>query len=178
MSDDRKIFIEFTKPAKGFCPFSWLIRKIQGTPYSHVRLRWFSRSGIELIYEASGSQVKLIGEKAQDLHKVKVTCSYEVSVSSEEYRNLIKLFRFASVSYGINQVFGIGAVALLGLKKNPFAKGRGSQVCSELVGLFMDEVKGWEIKYDLDMAGPLEIDLALEEMVKEGVPDLKLLKRG
>ena len=109
----KKIYIEFTKP-KGhrFPILSWAIRKIQKTPYSHVRLTWKSNSGIPIIYEASGSHVKVIGSKAADNYPVHIIKAYEVDVSREEYRSLIRLLDYASVSYGKIQILGI-ALAML-----------------------------------------------------------------
>ena len=163
----RYVNIEFTNPKDKFFPvFSWVIRAFQRTKYSHVRLHWKSSSGIDIVYEASGSEVKVIGEYAAKDNKVNVVKRYKVKVTNEEYRNLIRLFRFSSVKYGKLQVLGIGLAHIFGLKKNPFAQGRGSQVCSELVGLFLEQVKSWDHGLDLDIAGPLEIDKALQKLCK------------
>lgn len=172
-----KIFIDFTKPDKHkkFPIFSWLIRLWQRTPYSHVRIRWINSAKQELIFEASGTKVKLIGEvAAKDIHNI-VVKSYEVEASKAEYRNLIKLFKYSSVEYGMAQIVGIGLANWLGLKKNPLSQGRKSQVCSELLGLFMVNVKRWQVPINLDIAGPKEIDQALEKLIKDGVPGLKLV---
>ena len=161
----KGIMIEFTKPDPEFKKlqlYSYAIKAIEKTPYSHVRLRWQSRSGVEIIYEASGTMVRLIGEEAAPQFPVIVMKSYEVQVNSMEYRKLIRLFRFASVSYGLKQAVGILLVHMLELAKNPLSEGRLSQVCSELVGLFIKEVKGWLIDFDLDVAGPRAIDEFLE----------------
>ena len=64
----KTIYIEFTKPKKILPIYSWLIRAIEGTEYSHVRIRWKSSSGVELVYEAGGRSVRLIGSEAVDSH--------------------------------------------------------------------------------------------------------------
>ena len=159
------IYIDFTKPdpaVKKFPIYSYIIRAVEGTKYSHVRLRWKSSSGIQIVYEASGIAVKVIGEVAAPQFPVEIVKSYKISVTREQYRNLIKLFRFASVKYSIKQAFGILLVKLGLYKKNPLSNGRKSQICSELVGLFIQEVKQWEIDFDLDTAGPLAIDEFLQ----------------
>lgn len=163
----RIVNIDFTKSRKRLPILSWLIRWIEGTEYSHVRIRWTSSAGVELIYEASGNSVKLIGEYARDKFPVDIVATYEIPVEDTEYRSLIKLFRFASVDYGVCQLLGILAARLCGLKSNPFARGRGAQVCSELVALFMKEVKGWDVPYDLDIAGPRDIEIALQNKLTE-----------
>lgn len=168
---DSIVYIEFTTTAKKQWYsrfFSWCIRTFQKTPYSHVRLRWFSKSGIELIYEAGGTTVRVIGGKAQPDNPVTLIKSYEVTVTPEEYRKLIRLFDYSSVNYGFKQVIGIWLAKIFNLSKNPFANGRNSQVCSELVGLFLKEVKGWEIDMNLDLAGPKEIDEFLQKKLNMG----------
>lgn len=168
------IYIEFTEPVgKKFPVYSWIIKATQKTKYSHVRLRWKSTSGVEIIYEASGRSVKVIGEEAQDHHKVSVIDSYEIEVSPEEYKKLIRLFRYASVDYGVLQAIGIGIATAFNLDKNPFSKGRKSQVCSELVGLFLEEVKNWSICYNLDLAGPKEIQVQLDKYINRNYPGIK-----
>ena len=159
------VYIEFTKPKGKILPlFSWAIRAFQKTPYSHVRLRWVSKSGVEIIYEASGTKVKIIGEEAQDQFKVHVIKRYRVDLSKEEYRELIRLFKYSSVDYGALQAVGIGISIWLRLSRNILStKG---QVCSELMTIFMEKVKNWPINLNKNLAGPLEVDVALEKIMK------------
>jgi hypothetical protein len=158
----RLVHIEFTSPKKLFKPFAWLIKWFERTDYSHVRIRWVSPVGEELIYEASGSGVKLIGAKAQPLFPVHVVHSYGFELTKEQYRELLRLFRYSSVQYGILQIFGIAVARCLGLKKNPFSSGRYEQVCSELVAIFLQEVLGWKLEEELDLVGPRGIKELLD----------------
>lgn len=153
----HRVYIEFTSPKKWFKPFSWAIRLFQGTPYSHVRLRWISTTGEELIYEASGSAVKLIGRYAQDKYAVKVHHSYHVNLDRPQYKRLIGLFRYASVDYGQWQALGIPLADVFCLKKNPLSKGQRKQVCSELVGYFIQEVLQIKVPKDFDLLIPKDI---------------------
>ena len=165
--------VEFTRPSSGFKPFSAGVRLIQGTPYSHVRLKWsnpyMEKRGLpplEVVYEASGSAVKVIGEYGQP--DVKVLKTYRIQVNKEQYGKLIQLFRFANVDYGKLQILGILLVKIFGLKKNPLTKGRLSQVCSELVAVFFKEVLEWDFDVNLDIAGPKEIDRYLQKIINSG----------
>lgn len=153
----HKVYIEFTSPRKWFQPFAWVVRQFERTPYSHVRLRWTSTTGEELIYEASGSSVKLIGRYAQPLFPVKIHHAYEFNLTREQYRKMIALFRYSSVSYGVWQVLGIALAKLFKLKKNPLARGKYTQVCSELVGRFLVDVLGELVGTDLDTATPRDL---------------------
>ena len=169
----NKIYIEFTRPDKWFQPLSWVIRKFQKTPYSHVRLHWKSKgSGEDLIYEASGSAVKVIGAYAQQNYPVKVITRIEVSITNEEYRKLIKMFRYSSVKYSKLQMIGMVFPILLGIR-NPFRNDRFGFICSELIWVFCKEVKNIELDFDRDSTGPKEIYQALLKMLDN--PDIKLL---
>jgi hypothetical protein len=158
------VYVEFTKPDKWFKPFAWAIQWFEGTDYSHVRLRWHSTSGEELIYEASGSSVKLIGRYAKHLHPAVSIKSYKFDLTPEQYRKMIGLFRFAGVEYGIWQVLGIAVARWLCLKKNPFSLGRYAQVCSELVAVFLEDVLNLDVGEDLDLVGPRQLQEFLERL--------------
>ena len=83
---------------------------------------------------------------------------YSFQVDKQQYSNLIRLFRFAGVDYGILQAVGILVAKIFNMKSNPFSRGRKSQVCSELVGIFLNEVVGIEESINLDLAGPKDIE--------------------
>jgi hypothetical protein len=162
----RTLRIEFTQPVGKICPvFSYGIRAIQGTKYSHVRLRWVNSTGRDVVYEASGSSVKFVGTLAQEHHQVKVIKYYEIDLDREHYRGLIDLcMTYADVTYGVVQIIGMLIAYTFDMKKNPFSDGKYAQVCSELVGRFLEEVMGFDVKVNLDVAGPLQIDQCLEEL--------------
>ena len=164
----RKINIEFTRPKQDrFAFFSKLIRLFQKTKYSHVRLHWTNSTGRDVVYEASGSKIHFLGELAQPTKPVEVLHLFTVPLNNEEYRALIDLcMKYAGLKYGVWQSIGIGLSIFLKLKKNPFSDGYRSQVCSELVGRFLEEVLELPINIDLDIAGPKEIYLILEDAVK------------
>lgn len=159
-----KIYIGFSKPKnKKFPIFSWLIRLFERTPYSHVYIRWHSRgAGVDVCYEAAGTQLRFMGPEPfksniQPLHE------YELEISKELYPKLLTYcMTNAGMDYGLKQAFGIALVKLFKLKKNPFADGRKSQVCSELVGNILQEVFQLNIGIDMDIAGPKDIDKYLK----------------
>jgi hypothetical protein len=155
----RRIYIEFTRP-KGFFPvISWLIRLFQKTEYSHVRLCWAGfRGQVPVIYEASGAGLKFIGPIGALRKPVHVVSRFPLDLTGEQYRELVRLcMSYAGIKYGHLQILGIALVCLFGLKKNPFADGKKSQVCSEIVGYLLADILGWKTGLDLDIAGPREI---------------------
>lgn len=152
-----KLFIEFTRPKK-FAPLSYVIRAIQGTPYSHVRLRWVNSVGVNIVYEASGSNVHFLGPMAQSQKPVHVAHSFCYTLSREQYRELIKVcMSYAGINYGVLQLLGIGVARLFGLRKNPFSRGESRVVCSELVGIVILDILGITFEDTLDLLGPKEV---------------------
>ena len=102
------VYIEFTRPRK-FKLFSCVIRLVQGTPYSHVRLRWENSVGTMVVYEAGGSSVHFMGPMAQEANPVEVIKAFKISISRQRYRELVKLcMENAGIEYGIKQIIGIG----------------------------------------------------------------------
>jgi len=161
----REIYIEFTRPKNKLFPFfSWAIRAVEGTSYSHVRLYWTTSWKTGTVYEASGTTVKFKGDLAIKESPVDIMHSYKVELNDIQYRQLLKLcMDNAGVNYGYKQIFGILLVKVFGLKKNPLSQGRKSQVCSEVVGRFLQEILNVGHSLNLDTAGPKDIQLTLEE---------------
>lgn len=153
------IRVGFSRPKHRFFPiFSWLIRTVQKTEYSHTYVSWVSsKSCIPIVYEASGTMVHFVSRRLFDEH-VETIHEYELDITDEHYKELIKFCLInAGVSYGIRQVFGMVLVKLFNLKKNPFSDGKKSQVCSELVGYILNDALSANLTLDLDIAGPKEI---------------------
>lgn len=169
---ERKLLIEFTRPkGKIFPAVSWIIRKVQGTEYSHVRFSWVRTKSCgseqKLVYEASGTNIRFVGPKAQEEMPVEVVKSFEIDLDRDEKKRLIDFaIDYAYVSYGFWQLIGIGVAKMFCLKKNPFAKGDYSQVCSELVHRGLKYIKGWDLNMNPDLAGPKEIEMALITLIR------------
>jgi hypothetical protein len=154
-----KIYVGFSKPTGLFTPMAWIIRKVEKTAYSHVYLRWeepFSHT--ECVFQANGHGVNFL-ELSKFLQSNTVCEEYEFEVSSLQYSEFMKFcMGQAGLRYGIIQILGIGLVRLFNLKHNPLSHGRKLQVCSELVGYFLEVVMGYDIPEDLDNIGPKGIN--------------------
>lgn len=156
--------IGFSKPKNSIFPiYSWAIRAIYCTKYSHVYVRWYSNAAeADIVYEASGTSVKfkagsIFDKKAETVH------SYELEIDRETYRKLLNYcMNNAGVSYGIAQALGIAIAKLFKLDKNPFSNDRKAQVCSELVGAILKCLTGIVLPIDLDMASPKDIKEILD----------------
>ncbi len=159
----KTIVIGFSRPKKKFLPvFSWLIRLIQGTAFSHCYVRWFSETYDEpLVYEASGTQVRFVGSQAWKNH-VEVIHEFELDISDVQFKAFVKFCMSTSgMPYSSTQIFGIALVQVAKLIKvkmgNPLKNGKRGWVCSELVGYLLNDIIGVAYDYELDSAGPKEI---------------------
>lgn len=161
------VFVGFSKAKRWYMPLAWLIRVIEGTKYSHTYIRFKHNSGVEVVYEASGIAVHF---KALSIFKEDNTIvkEYSFAITPAQRKQLVAfMLANAGVEYGFKQLFGIAIVRLFRLKKNPFADGRKSQVCSEVVGHFLEKIMKLDTKLDLDIAGPKDIDKWIQEHYNE-----------
>lgn len=166
--------IGFSKPINRTWPFgylfSWSIRAVENTEYSHVFISWKSDNlDRELVYEASGTSVHFVG-KERFLKKAKIVHSYEIHITEEARKKVIqKAIDYAEAPYGIKQVVGILIVKmarLLGRQiKNPLSDGTATWVCSELIADFFEELD-LALEVDKENATPKDIKLALDKSHK------------
>jgi len=143
----RTLYIGFSKPIHKILPvYSWAIRLLEGTKFSHVYVRHSTKYNIDLIYQASGTQVnfesgELFFQKAETVRE------FEFDVSDQAFDNYMGFaIRNAGKPYGILQVVGIALCSIFGLKKNPFPNGKSNYVCSELIAEILFEIG--KFKYD------------------------------
>ena len=163
----RFVTLQLTRP-EGFKPVSWLIRIIQKTSYSHVRFQWLGTGGaIPIIYEASGSYLHFIGPIAAKQKPVKIIRSYPLELAGEQYKKWVQFcVTNAGVQYGLVQMLGMAWADAMGLKQNPLADGRKTQVCSEVAYYFFKDVMEWSVgELDPDRTGPKQINKYLEDHV-------------
>lgn len=155
------IYIEFTRP-KGFKIGSLLIRAIENTLYSHVRLRFMTGRDVEIIYEAAGSMVRFLGPRAQKEHEVTVVRTYLLVLTKEQYREMIHCcISLAGIKYGTLQLIGMGIARCLNRRFNILGDKLNSLVCSELVGYILKDILKIPIKIRPELDGPKELDRQL-----------------
>lgn len=159
----RTVYIDFTRSRKPLPLFSWAIQLFEQAPYSHVRLHWRSSWFDWTTFEASGSEVKLIGSVGLANHPVTVVHRYELELNPDQYKKMIQMLRYAGVKYGVKQVIGMALQRVFGLKKNPFGDRYYSMVCSELIAYFFSEVLFLNPGWDTDAIGPRKIKEWLDD---------------
>ena len=157
-----KIQVGFSKPINrvpifGYA-FSWAIRALYCTEYSHVFVRWYvPAADTEVVYEASGTSVKFVNGDIFD-RQSKTLYTYDLQITKEAYRRLLNYcLTNVGVSYGTLQAIGIGLAYVFKLPNNPFSNGNQKQICSELVANIIDENPKTAFGKDLDLVSPKDI---------------------
>lgn len=168
----RQIWVGFSKPKnRAFPIYSWLIRAIEGTPFSHVYVWHDTKYNIPIIYQASGHAVNfmsgpLFKEKNEVVHE------FPFAISELAFDGYMK-FALANVGrpYSFWQALGIWAMRLFDLRKNPFSNGRADYICSELVAVILDELMNFKLEGGyFDRATPKDIFELCERVRQEGAP--------
>ncbi len=158
------IYIGFSRPVHKPIPiFSWLIRLVENTKFSHVYLEFkLSQLDRRMIYEAAGTEVRLIERSNWDKHAESLEV-YTFSIDLDQFVRLQKLIVDSlGNKYGIKQLFGIAIAKLFRLKKNPLSGGKGEAVCSEVVSRVMVDILNYRIDKDFDLITPKDVKNILE----------------
>lgn len=161
----REIIVGFSKPKGWFKPYSWLIRAIEGTSYSHTYIKTYARSADTwLVYQASGVQVNFIGEK-RFYAAVQVVKEFNLTISEDSYGKFLNFaIRESGAPYGIKGVLGNPLARVFNLKKNPFGDGSTSYYCVELVARVLKDGLGVVVSDDeLEKIGLKELYELLEK---------------
>lgn len=153
------IIIGFSKPKAWFEPFSWLIRLVTWSPFSHAYIKYFNPYAQKwIVFQASGLKLNFV-EKSRFENIENIYSEFEIPISESAKLNTVQ-FAIDSIgeSYGFLQVVGFGFVLIMkvfGKKvKNPFYT-TSSFFCSELVSQILNEING----SDLDVSSMSPKDL-------------------
>lgn len=171
----EKIIIGFSRPKSGFQPFSWLIRGVNRTPYSHTYIKYYNSFADRwTIYQASGTKVNYIGETR--FNDVEVICGeFEIDITLDTKKKTVQYaIDMVGTPYGVKHIIGIGAVMiarLFGKKiKNPLYDGNATMVCSELVTDILTEILKQGDGLDPETAMPVDV---FNFLVVKGYKNLK-----
>jgi hypothetical protein len=159
----KTITIGFSTSINHIFPiYSWLIKLIYNTRYSHTYMKFHSDSlNRDIIYESVGVGVRFVGFKYWQKHS-KVIREFDLQISDEQYRNLmVHCVDQAGIKYGRLQVVGILISKILGLRVNPFRNGDSEKVCSEEMGKVVSMTTGYIFEKGWDLLTPPDIYKAL-----------------
>lgn len=128
----KKITIGFSTPKNKKLPlFSWIIKAYEGTPFSHVYIRWQTKYGSWLCYHAASTVIHFQGEHAFNEH-IKPVEEFEFEISNEDFDKLMEFcIKYAGADYAIWEVLSIplwDAGIVTNDSNDPW-----SQYCAELI---------------------------------------------
>lgn len=157
-----KVYIGFSRHKTGI--LSSLIRKVQGTEYSHVYIRRDSKYG-EYVYQASGLQVNFMN--INTFLEANVVCEeYEFDIPEDKHDDLIRFcIKYAGKPYGTKQLIKM-CLKELGFKVSKGDKDE-SFVCSELGGLFCHDILKMDIPGDQDFITPKDLNKYIKMVGKK-----------
>lgn len=163
----KSIIIGFSKPKAWFSPFSWLIRFVERTPYSHVYIRFFSDTfARNIVYQASGRAVNFMGWNLFISKEYSIE-EFELSIEDDSHRAMMQYcIDEAGVPYGVLSIFGIGYRLFMGLLNktvgNPFPSGDASFFCSKLAENIINKFSDQKIPLNPESVLPKDIYTYLE----------------
>ena len=160
---DEGYVIYFSRPRKWNIG-SWVIRKTQGTPFSHVAIYYDGQ-----VYESTLRDIKP-GQSLNDWLVyndivMQVDMEFPDGWSDTDTLKFQRILRFAMRQpYSLLQIVGIWLSDRLGLKSNPFPNGRNAYICSELVAQALRHT-GFDpfISKRRDLITPKDLYTALRE---------------
>lgn len=148
--------------------FSYLIRCVEQTPFSHVYIRKQSKYG-EYVYQASGLAVNFINiDRFKETNTI--VKEYEMDIDPNYHDSLISFFvRHAGARYSFLGLVKIAVKLIakrMGLSIKISGDGNNTFVCSELAALLCKEVFRLKIIGDLDYLTPKDLDVILVNYFK------------
>lgn len=160
------IKIGFSRPKNKLFPiFSWLIRLVERTSYSHVYIKIYSSDGTYFIYQASGTHVNIIGSKYFE-QGATVVKEYSLPISSEQKKNLLKFVaKECGAPYSITQILNIACHMLFG---KGFLSSKG-YVCSEIAAIVLRDIYNFKLEKDENILTPKDIDMLLARVETEKI---------
>ena len=164
----RDVYVGFSKPKMKFPIYSWLIRALEHTEFSHVYVWHDTKYNLPIIYQASGVAVNFMsGPIFKEKNEVvKEFCFQVTDVAFQKYMQYA--LENVGRDYSLKQAFGILVKKLFRLKQNPFSNGRSDYICSELVAVILDELMSFKLPtYFFDYATPKDIYLLCQRIEKE-----------
>lgn len=150
-------------------PLSYLIKLIEGTPFSHAYIALRVEPGINVIYEANtlGLHFKSYRHFKIDNTIIK---EYPLQIDNEQYNDLLSfLFNDSGKPYSVYQLIGILVYRIgkvFGKTWKITRDGTTQQVCSEVIAGILHVIDP-SFVVDFDYATPKDLYQYLEKRDKE-----------
>lgn len=162
----KKLRIGFSKPKDKLLPvFSWAIRLYEGTPYSHVYIRWQTKWNTWLCYHAASLMIHFLGESSFARH-LTIVEEFEFEVSEEKFDKLMAFCtKYVGEEYALKDVLMI-PLNDLGVKYA--TDGANKQYCAELVMRALGEMDVKELTQNVDRVKLKYVYNFVKEKYKNG----------
>ena len=167
----KTIRIGFSTPKHKFLPvFSWAIKLIGRTPYSHVYVRWQTDYGPSICYHAAGHSLHFLSAYMFN-RTINMIEEFEITLSDSRYRSMmIYCLENAGKSYGLLEVMAIAIRKITGINLKFLRSGDKKQYCAELVYRIIGIVKEQECPTDPDQIDMKQIYGIVKLMASKEVP--------
>lgn len=152
------VYLLCLRPNTSFPLFSWIIRIVQKTKYSHQAIQVGDTIFDATIHGVNSFGISEYRKKYQLIKKIKL--KHDLRMEGDVYS---WIWKYRHVKYSIAQNIGLGLRYLKVIKSNPFGSDSHQIVCSELAILFMD------MFCSIDIEDSDNYDLVRVEEIAEGI---------
>lgn len=149
-----RVIIGFSKARSKLAIASVLIRLVEKTPYSHIFMQvddvvvHANHVGVSVIYLPTF------------LEKNVIVSEYNMELAEDQINHVLDTVKpHLGKKYGTTQLIGCLLSLVLKLKKNPFTKGF---ICSEFIAMILLDLMWVDIKKDINLVTPKDIQEALD----------------
>lgn len=157
----KQITIGFSKANTLFPIFSWLILWTQGTPYSHVYLKYIDDIGNVKYYQASHTVVNSM-DADTFLGQETVIQEFTFNVSDAAFNAWMQFADAqAGKPYGVMEIFGLAWMeicALVGVKvNNPFTEAGSDWICDQIIAAGINQCENIALPMPLNNMRPQDV---------------------
>lgn len=126
------IQIHKVSAVKWFTPLGWIIKKSQGTKWSHYGLAWSNNGRDMMVSDAKMSGIRRLpmADWLEDYESIDVTC-IKLPISADQWEIWVE--SKIGTDYSFMQLIGIGLISLRLIKTNPFGNNKKCLVCHEYI---------------------------------------------
>lgn len=167
----EKIIIGFSRSSKKNAIFSKLIMAVEGTPYSHVYIKFYSgKLDRWIIYQASHTMVNFMGEGVFNKEETIIE-EFTFDISDDVKNSMMNFcLDHAGEPYGITSVLGIGYVKLMQLFKkkvdNPIKTGFNNWFCAKIIAALLESCTNVNIEEDIETITPKDLHPIVKNLPK------------
>lgn len=167
----KQITIGFSKSSEWDAIFSWLILWTQGTPYSHVYLKYVDELGNVKYFQASHTVTNSM-DADTFLGQETVVQEFTFNVSDTAFKAWMEFEDAqAGKAYGVMEIVGLLLMELCALVRikinNPFTDAGSSWICDQLVAAGINECENIALPMPLNNMRPQDVFAWVSSLPKD-----------